>query len=166
MEYPNTLNTCTASFTLETQSHILIQTPQCCSTESKHYLPYKRLLSAISHFLLPKCQPYSLSMYAPLHAADACVCVCGCVCVRLQLGLGDHRLQSPLLFRTHWYPASTTPGNWIPLLSGSGAPLTLDDDCTQSHSQWHHPSVQQGFDGDQADCIRMPFREAKQVCSV
>lgn len=73
VEYPNTLNTCTASFTLETQSHILIQNPQCCISESKHYLPYKRLLSAISHFLLPKCQPSSLSMYAPLHAADACV---------------------------------------------------------------------------------------------
>lgn len=109
--------------------HLLIQSPQCCSTKNKHYLPDQ------CFSLLPKCQPSSLSVYVSLHAADA-LPVCVCVYTSAA-GAGWSQTAAPLLFRTHWHPASTTPGNWIPPWSGSGVHLhcdaaPLDDDCAQS----------------------------------
>ncbi len=57
-----------------------------------------------------------------------CECVCVCVC-----SWGWVITAAPLLFRTHWYPASTTPGNWIPLSPGSGSP---------PHTAWWlHPEL-------------------------
>lgn len=104
-------------------------------------------------------------------SSPRCGCLCLCVCVRLQLGLAGHRLQPlscsaliDILPQQHLETGFhcrldlEPPPRWM-----MTAPRAVQ---WAQNSQWHHPSVQQGFDGDQADSIRMSFREAKQVCSV
>lgn len=99
--------------------HLLIQSPQCCSTKNKHYLPDQCLLSGVSHFfqnaslLLSQCMFLS-TLRMPSLSLCVCIYVCswGWVITDCSPSPVPHSLTSS--FNNTWKLDSTMVWIWSP----------------------------------------------------